>query len=180
MKIYTKKGDRGTTSLLSGERVPKDDARLVAYGTLDELLSYLGLIRDLAADSDISDTLLKIQKDLMTAASQMAAAGGNAGIPQLAGEDISFLEKEIDRMTTALPPLKHFIIPGGDPLSSHIHIARTICRRAERDTVTLLRSDPSPEKTVQYLNRLSDYLFVLARYVIHKNKKSETRWLSGD
>ncbi len=180
MKIYTKKGDRGTTSLLSGDRVPKDDARLGAYGTVDELLSYLGLVRDLATHSNITDPLLKIQKDLMTAASQMAAAGEHTGIPQLTEEDISFLEKEIDRMTSALPPLKHFIIPGGDTLSSHCHIARTICRRAERHTVTLLRSDPALEKTVQYLNRLSDYLFVLARYVIRKNNKSETYWLSDD
>lgn len=179
MKIYTRKGDKGTTSLLSGERIPKDDARLEAYGTVDELLSWLGLIRDHTGDPATGETLLKIQKDLMRASSFMAAGGREIpGLRNLSEEETAFLEKEIDRMNTLLPPLKHFIIPGGDPLASHCHIARTICRRAERRTIPLLKEQPELEKTVQYLNRLSDYLFILSRYVIRLSNKNETYWKS--
>ncbi len=177
MKIYTRKGDKGTTSLLSGERIPKDDIRLEAYGTIDELLSYLGLIRDLTTDESLRSPLLKIQQVLMTISSLMAADGKKiAGIRDLKDSEIIFLEKEIDRINETLPPLKHFIIPGGDPLSSHCHIARTICRRAERRIIPLLKEHPELEKTVQYLNRLSDYLFVLARKVIYKSNKNESVW----
>ena len=179
MKIYTRKGDKGTTSLLSGERIPKDDVRLEAYGTVDELLSYLGLIRDLTEDAATGKTLLKIQKELMRTSSFMAAGGREIpGLRELSEKETSFLEKEIDRMNTLLPPLKHFIIPGGDPLATHCHIARTICRRAERRTIPLLKELPALKNTAQYLNRLSDYLFVLARFVIRLNNKNETYWLS--
>jgi cob(I)alamin adenosyltransferase len=177
VKIYTRKGDKGTTSLLSGERIPKDDKRLEAYGTIDELLSYLGLIRDLTTEESLRTPLLKIQQVLMTISSLMAADGKEfPGIHDLDDREITFLEKEIDRMNETLPPLKHFIIPGGDPLSSHCHIARTICRRAERRIIPLLNKHPELEKTAQYLNRLSDYLFVLAREVIYKNNKNENIW----
>ncbi len=176
MKIYTKKGDKGTTSLLSGGRIPKDDLRLEAFGTLDELSSYLGLVRDLSGDSDYAATLLRIQKDLMTLSAGLAAGTDKKNVPLLQDEETPFLEEEIDRMNETLPPLTRFILPGGDPLASHCHIARTICRRAERRSVPLLRSDPSLDKTVQFLNRLSDYLFVLARYVTHQRNKNETYW----
>ena len=180
MKIYTKKGDKGTTSLLTGERVSKDDPRLEAGGTLDELIAWLGLIRDQAAEDGIDTPLWRIQKDLMTISSILMAGKKNPKLPRLSEEETPFLEKEIDRMNDILPPLKHFILPGGDPLASHCHIARTICRRAERQAVRLLKNDPSPDKLVQYLNRLSDYLFVLARYVTYKKDKNETYWLSDD
>ncbi len=180
MKIYTKKGDKGTTTLLTGQRVSKDDPRLEAGGTLDELIACLGLIRDLAAEDGIDTPLLRIQKDLMTISSILMAGKKSPRVPRLNEEGTPFLEKEIDRMNEILPPLKHFILPGGDPLASHCHIARTICRRAERQTVHLLKNDPFPDKAVQYLNRLSDYLFVLARYITHNRGKNETYWLSGD
>ncbi len=176
MKIYTKKGDNGTTSLLRGERVSKDDIRLEALGTLDELISYLGLIRDLSEDAAMADSLLRIQKDLMTLSVPVAGGDEDRKAPALAEEEILFLEKEIDRMNETLPPLRRFILPGGDILASHCHIARTICRRVERRMVVLLKSDLSPGRTVQFLNRLSDYLFVLARSVTDRRNRTETYW----
>ncbi len=176
MKIYTRKGDRGTTTLLTGERVAKDDPRLAAYGTVDELVSYTGLLRDLCRDDGLRDILLAIQRDLMTVASRLAATRPLPSLPDLADERITFLEQEIDRMNDELPPLRSFIIPGGSPLSSHCHVARTICRRAERACVTLLHEQTYAEQLVRYLNRLSDYLFVMARYLLHREGKDETIW----
>ena len=180
LKIYTKKGDKGTTALLTGERVAKNNPRIEAYGTVDELLSYLGLLRDMTEDRHTANILLRIQDRLMAGASLLAAGKPVSELPELSEEDIRILETEIDRMNTQIPPLHHFILPGGDILSSHCHVARTICRRAERRTVAIVNpDDPGQKILLQYLNRLSDYLFVLARFFLYKNGKDETYWLSG-
>ncbi len=181
MKIYTKKGDKGTTSLLTGERVKKDHPRLEAYGSVDELISYLGLIRDLTGERYTHGMLVQIQDRLMRGASLLASGKPVAKLPELSEDDIRMLEKEIDNMNTQIPELHHFILPGGDTLASHCHVARTICRRAERKTAALTDPDhPGRQIVLQYLNRLSDYLFVLARFIIYQNNNNETVWLSGD
>ncbi len=181
MKIYTKKGDKGTTSLLTGERVKKDDPRLEAYGNVDELISYVGLIRDLTGEKYTRGMLLRIQDRLMIVAAQLAAGKPEPGLPKLTEKDILALEKEIDHMNTRIPPLKNFILPGGDTLSSHCHVARTICRRTERKTAGVINpKDPTHMILLQYLNRLSDYLFTLARFILYQNGKDETAWISGD
>jgi len=181
LKIYTKKGDKGTTSLLTGERIKKDDPRLDAYGTVDELVSYLGLIRDLTGEKYTHGMLLRIQDRLMIGAALLAAGKPVPGLPKLSEQDILALEKEIDHMDTQLPPLKNFILPGGDELSSHCHVARTICRRSERKTAGVINpDDPAHKIILQYLNRLSDYLFTLARFILYQNDKDITNWLPGD
>ncbi len=181
MKIYTRTGDKGSTVLLTGERVKKNDARIEAYGNVDELTSYIGLIRDLTDDPVITDFLLHIQDRLMVSAAWLAAGKAVPKLPVLVNKDILDLEEKIDTMNEQIPAIRHFILPGGDILSSHCHIARTICRRAERHTVSIIDRDDSPLMIVlQFLNRLSDYLFVLARFFIYRNKKHETAWLSGN
>jgi len=180
LKIYTRKGDKGSTILLTGERVKKNDARIEAYGDVDELTSYVGLIHDLTDDPIVTDFLLHIQDRLMVSAAWLAAGKPGPNLPGLTNKDILDLEEEIDTMNEQIPAIRHFILPGGYPLSSHCHIARTICRRAERHTVSIIDSEDSHLVIVlQYLNRLSDYLFVLARFFIYKNKKHENAWLSG-
>ncbi len=165
-KIYTRTGDKGQTSLIGGTRVPKFHPRIEAYGTIDELNSYIGLIRDQEIDQHFRDVLLEIQDRLFTAESIIALdpeAKTPVKLPALAESDITFLEKEIDLMNEVLPELKSFILPGGHPIVSYCHIARCICRRAERHTIRLSQAQPVEEKVIQYLNRLSDFLFVLAR-----------------
>jgi len=165
-KIYTRTGDKGQTSLIGGTRVPKFHPRIEAYGTIDELNSYIGLIRDQEIDRHFRDVLLEIQDRLFTAESIIALdpeARTPVKLPSLAESDITFLEKEIDLMNEVLPELNSFILPGGHPIVSYCHIARCICRRAERHTIRLSQAQPVEEKVIQYLNRLSDFLFVLAR-----------------
>ena len=165
-KIYTRTGDKGQTSLIGGTRVPKFHPRIEAYGTIDELNSYIGLIRDQDIDQHFRDVLLEIQDRLFTAESIIALDPGaevTIKLPTLNESDITFLEQEIDQMNEVLPDLKSFILPGGHPIVSYCHIARCICRRAERHTIRLAQSQPVEEKVIQYLNRLSDFLFVLAR-----------------
>jgi len=165
-KIYTRTGDKGQTSLIGGTRVPKFHPRIEAYGTIDELNSYIGLIRDQDIDQHFRDVLLEIQDRLFTAESIIALDPGaevTIKLPTLNESDITFLEQEIDQMNEVLPDLKSFILPGGHPFVSYCHIARCICRRAERHTIRLAQSQPVEEKVIQYLNRLSDFLFVLAR-----------------
>lgn len=168
MKIYTKTGDKGTTSLIGGTKVPKSHHRIEAYGTVDELNSYLGLIRDLTQDDHSLRVLADVQDRLFTIGSSLACdpiKEPKMRLPDLYAADIETLENEIDRMNEVLEPMKHFIIPGGHPTVSHIHIARCVCRRAERACVRLeLESLEVDPLVLQYLNRLSDYLFVLARY----------------
>ncbi len=180
IKIYTRVGDKGTTSLLGGAKVPKSHLRIEAYGTVDELNSHLGLCRDLLTD-DASRSLLKeIQDRLFTIGSNLAyepEKGTRFNLPDLLASDVELLEKEIDRMETVLPEMKHFILPGGHPMVSQLHIARCVSRRAERCCVRLQEEGQELAPLIlPYLNRLSDYLFVLARYTGHQNHAEEIPW----
>ena len=165
MKIYTKTGDKGETSLIGGTRVPKYHDRIEAYGTVDELISYIGLIRDQEIDDSTISILIEIQDRLMTCASVLATDCDDCKVkvPEMYDSDIEMLEKEIDKMEKELPPLKSFILPGGHPTVSYCHIARNVCRRSERLAIKVQKQFKNSEKVIQYLNRLSDYLFVLSR-----------------
>lgn len=179
MKIYTKTGDKGQTSLIGGTRVPKFHPRIEAYGTIDELNSYIGLIRDQDIAPHFKEVLLEIQDRLFTAESLVAldpASQTDIKLPQLLDNDIELLEKEIDAMNEELPALKSFILPGGHPIVSYCHIARCVCRRAERLIIRLNHAQPVPDKVIPYLNRLSDYLFVLARRLGKDFFALETHW----
>lgn len=164
-KIYTKTGDKGETSLIGGTRVPKYHDRIEAYGTVDELISYIGLIRDQKIDEHSFSVLIEIQDRLMSCASILATDCENCKvkIPEMYDSDIETLEKEIDEMEKDLPPLTSFILPGGHPTVSYCHIARNVCRRAERLSIKVQDQFKNSEKVIQYLNRLSDFLFVLSR-----------------
>lgn len=183
MKIYTKTGDKGETSLVDGGRVKKTHPRVEAYGTVDELNSTLGICVSLLTEGkELSEkiqtkTLIKIQNDLFNLGSHLACSKTEvkAKLPTVNESDISLLEREMDQMTKELPPLKEFILPGGHPLSSNLHLARTICRRAERRVVDLAE-EQSELLSIQFLNRLSDYLFVLARYVNFKAGLNDITW----
>lgn len=180
MKIYTKTGDKGTTSLIGGTKVSKAHLRIETYGTVDELNSYIGLCKDISTDQSSNTILQEIQDRLFTIGSALACdpeKETKMKIPDLKEEDIGLLEKEIDRMSDLLPPLKFFILPGGHPTVSHLHIARCICRRAERCCVRLEeeKNEVAPVIT-KYFNRLSDYLFMLARYTGHLLNADEIAW----
>ncbi|WP_454800768.1 cob(I)yrinic acid a,c-diamide adenosyltransferase [Mucilaginibacter phyllosphaerae] len=179
MKIYTKTGDKGYTSLIGGTRVPKHHLRIESYGTVDELNSYIGLIRDQQIAEHDKDVLKQIQDRLFTIGSLLAADPEKSKmvIPDLHPEDIELLENEMDRMNETLPPLKHFILPGGNNTVSYCHIARCVCRRAERLSVHLAEESTVDELVNIYLNRLSDYLFTLARMVAHVDKVVENQWI---
>jgi cob(I)alamin adenosyltransferase len=180
LKIYTKTGDKGTTSLIGGTRVPKSHSRIEAYGTVDELNSYIGLCKDILTDSQLRTVLQETQDRLFTIGSSLACDPDKETkmkMPDLKEDDVTYLEKEIDRMNEQLPPMKNFILPGGHPTVSHIHIARCVCRRAERCCVRLEMEKQEIEPiVVKYLNRLSDHLFVLARFVAHQLKAEEIPW----
>lgn len=178
MKIYTKTGDKGTTSLFGGKRVSKHHIRIESYGTVDELNSYIGLIRDQKIDKNTFDVLIEIQDRLFTLGSMLATEPGNekVKVPQLFEEDITLLENEIDKMNEVLPEMRSFVLPGGHPTVSYCHIARCVCRRAERLAVHLSEIEPVQEIVVKYLNRLSDYLFVLSRKLTQDNKANEIPW----
>jgi cob(I)alamin adenosyltransferase len=179
MKIYTKTGDKGYTSLIGGTRVPKHHLRIESYGTVDELNSYIGLIRDQDISGYDKDVLKQIQDRLFTIGSSLAADPEKSRmvIPDLHPGDIELLEKEMDRMNETLPELRHFILPGGSNAVSYCHIARCVCRRAERLSVHLAEESTVDEKVNIYLNRLSDYLFTLARMIGHDNKVPENQWI---
>ncbi|MEB2785857.1 cob(I)yrinic acid a,c-diamide adenosyltransferase [Algoriphagus persicinus] len=178
MKIYTKTGDQGTTSLLGGERVPKSNLRIDAYGTVDELNSYIGLLRDQAVNENRTDLLKEIQDRLFTLGADLATAPGKDRVkkPDLHHEDIEMLEQKMDQMQALLPPLTSFILPGGHQSVSFCHLARTVCRRAERIAVELASLELVSELVIQYLNRLSDFLFVLGRMMAHELKVDEVTW----
>jgi len=179
MKIYTKTGDGGTTSLIGGTKVSKAHLRIEAYGTVDELNSYIGLCKDLLKEQS-SAVLQEIQDRLFTIGSALACdpeKETKMKIPDLKEGDVALLENEIDKMNEVLPPMKTFILPGGHPTVSHVHIARCVCRRAERSCVRLQTEKNEIEPIIpKYLNRLSDYLFVLARYTAHILNVSELPW----
>ncbi|PTM14070.1 MAG: cob(I)yrinic acid a,c-diamide adenosyltransferase [Bacteroidetes bacterium] len=179
MKIYTKTGDEGETGLFGGQRVAKDDRRLAAYGTLDELNAFVGLLRDGQSEEAVRDTLFQIQNRLFSLGAYLATpakAAAPAPVPDVTDTDILLLEQEMDRMDTALEPLRNFILPGGHPLVSYAHLARTVCRRAERSCVSLHRDSPLHPLLLQYLNRLSDYFFMLARYSAKSLGVEEVAW----
>ncbi|QKX05935.1 cob(I)yrinic acid a,c-diamide adenosyltransferase [Aquimarina sp. TRL1] len=186
MKIYTKTGDKGTTALFGGTRVPKHHIRIDSYGTVDELNSHIGLIRDQDIDETTKKHLIAIQDHLFTLGAVLATDPEKAvlkngekrlNIPTISTEDISFLEEQIDEMNTALPPMTHFVLPGGHQTVSFCHIARCVCRRAERLAAALYELEPFEEASLKYLNRLSDYLFVLARKLSYDLKADEIQWI---
>ncbi|WP_113661365.1 cob(I)yrinic acid a,c-diamide adenosyltransferase [Pedobacter nanyangensis] len=179
MKIYTKTGDKGITSLIGGTRVAKHHIRIESYGTVDELNSYIGLIGCQEIDPHHQSVLKEIQDRLFTVGASLAAdpEKSKMKIPDLLEEDIALLETEIDQMNEVLPELKHFILPGGNTTVSYCHIARCVCRRAERLTVALSESSFVDSKVTVYLNRLSDYLFILGRKLGYDAKAVENIWL---
>lgn len=186
MKIYTKTGDKGTTALFGGTRVPKHHIRIDSYGTVDELNSHLGLMRDQQVDEHSREIIIKIQDRLFTLGAILATDPEKAvlkngkerlNIPRISSEDIELLEQEIDTMNEELPPMTHFILPGGHQTVSVCHVARCVCRRAERLATALYEIEPFEEQVLQYLNRLSDYLFVLARKLSHDLQVKEIKWI---
>jgi len=186
MKIYTKTGDKGTTALFGGTRVSKHHIRIDSYGTIDELNAWLGLIRDQEIDTHSKKLLAIIQDKLFTLGAILATDPGKAllksgkerlNIPKINASDIELLEKEMDAMNESLPPMTHFILPGGHTTVSYCHIARTVCRRAERMATQLFKKEPFEENVLSYINRLSDYLFVLARKLSKDLKADEIKWI---
>jgi cob(I)alamin adenosyltransferase len=179
MKIYTKTGDKGFTSLIGGTRVPKYHLRIESYGTVDELNSWIGLIGGQGITGHDKELLKQVQDRLFTIGSSLAADPGKSKmvIPDLDITDIELLEKEMDKMNEQLPELKHFILPGGSSITSYCHIARCVCRRAERLAVHLAEESTVDEKAIIYLNRLSDYLFTLARKFGNEQNIPENEWI---
>ncbi len=186
MKIYTKTGDKGKTALFGGERVPKHHIRIEAYGTVDELNSFIGLIRDQKIDQPTINTLLKIQTELFTLGSMLAtppnkeklkSGKDRLNIPKLNNDAVIFLENEIDSINKSLPTMTHFILPGGHPVVSYCHIARAVCRRSERICTQLNEEVSINDLIIIYLNRLSDYLFTLARKFSADFNVDEIKWL---
>ncbi|MGV6860975.1 MAG: cob(I)yrinic acid a,c-diamide adenosyltransferase [Putridiphycobacter sp.] len=179
MKVYTKKGDTGTTGLIGGTRVPKYELRIEAYGTVDELNSYIGLLRDKAIDSQSKTDLIEIQDRLFTLGSLLAEdkEKSKMKLPQISAEDITFLEHRIDQMDEQLEPMKSFILPGGHETVSFCHIARCVCRRAERIATELHHHANINKLILAYLNRLSDYLFVYGRFLSANLQAEEIPWI---
>ncbi len=177
-KIYTKTGDKGQTSLIGGTRVPKYHERIEAYGTVDELNSYIGLIRDQQIEEHAKNILIEIQDRLFTIGSSLASdpEKSKMKIPDLKEEDVILLENEIDKMNESLPEMRSFVLPGGHTTVSFCHIARCVCRRAERMSINLAGHSFVSELVIKYLNRLSDYLFVLSRKLSQDLHASEIPW----
>lgn len=177
-RIYTKTGDAGKTALIGGTRVPKYDERIEAYGTVDELKSWVGLVRDKIDDKHQQEILIEIQDRLFTTESLLAQDGSETTkmLPQLKESDIEYIEKEIDFMNERLPPIKSFVLPGGHEVISITHITRTICRRAERIIIKVSETHPVNPLIIKYINRLSDYFFVLARKLTIDLDIEETVW----
>ena len=178
MKIYTKTGDKGTTALFGGKRVSKAELRIETYGTVDELNSWIGVLRDQAVNNTRQPELIEIQDRLFTIGSILATVPGNdkVKVPALTSSDVTFLEGKIDGMEEGLEPMKFFVLPGGHASVSFGHITRTVCRRAERLVIDLDSHEKVDPLIIQYLNRLSDYLFVLCRTMTKELKVEETPW----
>ena len=178
MKIYTRTGDAGETSLFDGSRVSKADSRVDAYGDVDELNAWLGLVRAHRLDADLNQSLVRIQQDLFALGAQLADPGDRIAPrvrkASLGDADVERLEQAIDRLESELPPLRRFILAGGAPAGAALHVARTVCRRAERRMVALT---PAPDAVlIKYVNRLSDLLFVIARVVNHRAGVPDIEW----
>jgi cob(I)alamin adenosyltransferase len=182
MKIYTKTGDQGTTALFGGKRVSKSDLRIDAYGTVDELNSHIGLLRDLTDNKERHALLIDIQNTLFVLGSNLAVEPGNekVTVPEVQESSVSALENAIDAMDAELPPMRNFVLPGGHVHVSYCHIARCVCRRAERLVVALFDFEPGNPLIIHYLNRLSDYLFVLSRKMAVELNADEIPWISKD
>ena len=178
MKVYTKSGDLGETSLLGGTRISKAELQIESYGTVDELNSYVGLIRDQISNKKITIELIEIQDRLFTIGSHLAndKTKNKIQLPEVKEIDINRLENEIDKLDEELPVMNAFILPGGHIIASHIHIARCVCRRAERQVVRLNEAWEIPTIIIKYLNRLSDYLFVLSRKISKDFSGNEIEW----
>ena len=178
MKIYTRKGDKGFTSLIGGRKVPKNHSRIEAYGTIDELIAHIGLLHDMIQSKKYRKILIRIENRLMVCAAILASECGDCEqkVPDLNESDVNLLEKEIDRIEEYLPSLGSFVLPGGHPASSQCHVARTVCRRAERQITSISKKNNIPDVLLKYVNRLSDYLFVLSRKVLHDTGKKEIFW----
>ena len=186
MKIYTKTGDKGTTALFGGTRVPKHHLRIESYGTVDELNSYIGLIKDQEVGKQTKNSLIKIQNELFTLGAMLATppeketlknGKERLNIPKVETNSIQFLENEMDAMNEVLPQMTHFILPGGHQTVSFCHIARCVCRRAERLSTSLNEQEVINPAILMYLNRLSDYLFVLARKLSKDLQAEEVKWI---
>jgi len=179
MKIYTLTGDDGTTSLSGGRRVPKHSIRVEAYGSVDELIAWIGLLRDHKENQKRKELLIYVQNQLMKCAAALASDSKNPNSRKILPdpECISVIEKEIDIMEETLPPLNNFILPGGNILVSYCHIARCVCRRAERAVLRLNKTEESPEIVNKFLNRLSDFLFVLSRKIALDIDIEEIKWI---
>ena len=178
MKIYTKKGDGGETSLFGGQKVPKSSNRIASYGTVDEVNSIIGLALSHPHSEKTGTLLNQVQHQLFVLGSDLATpASREVRIDRISEKETSFLEEAIDELETHLPPLKNFILPGGSSAGAAIHLARTVCRRAERLTVECAESEEISAESIKYLNRLSDFLFVLARFENHQSGTEDTPWI---
>ncbi len=178
--VYTKTGDKGTTALIGGTRVPKDHFRLEDYGTVDELNTNIGMIRSYPIDEISKNTIIRIQNILFTVGSYLATDDEVSDLRsrlKTDEEEILLLEKQMDEMEAALPPLSHFVLPGGHPAVAQCHITRTVCRRAERRIVAMAGETPVDEWVIKYINRLSDYFFVLSRHLSNYFNIDEIRWV---
>ena len=178
-KIYTKTGDKGQTSLIGGTRIPKFDTRIEAYGTVDELNSNIGLVRDQQIDNHSKEILIEIQDRLFTIGSLLASdpEKNKMALPPLFEDDVALLETAIDAIDAAVPEMKSFVLPGGHVHVSYCHIARCVCRRAERAVLRLAENEAVEELQIKYLNRLSDYLFMLSRKLSHNLNAKEIAWV---
>ncbi len=178
MKIYTRTGDKGDTSLFGGQRVSKIALRIEAYGTVDELNSVLGIVRADNAQPEIDRILVRIQEALFVLGADLATprSADKKDLRRITAADVEILEREIDTLDARLQPLRNFILPGGSPVAARLHFARTVCRRAERSAVRLSRTEDIGDDVIAYLNRLSDLLFVLARFANHTANVPETLW----
>jgi cob(I)alamin adenosyltransferase len=182
MKIYTKTGDQGDTALFGGKRLTKAALRIESYGNVDELNAHIGMLRDLSDTDERKGLLVEVQNCLFIMGSMLAAEPGNdkIEIPTLRSDDVDRLEKAIDSLDASLPPMRNFVLPGGHTHVSHCHIARTVCRRAERSVVALFNTEPGDALVLMYLNRLSDFLFVLSRKMAQELHAEEIPWISRD
>ena len=180
-RIYTKTGDQGQTALFGGTRLPKNHVRIHAYGTVDELNAHVGYLYESVDAQDVRALLLAVQSQLFTIGGMLAKdPGKDLQVPQITGEDVARLEEAIDSMDAVLPPIRQFILPSGHPHTALAHIVRTVCRRAERDVMALHAEEVVDPLILQYLNRLADYFFVLARYLNHLNGGLEIPWQQPD
>ena len=180
-KIYTKTGDKGEKSLIGGTRVPKYDDRIEAYGTLDELNSFLGVVFDSIDNEAVKNVLQLIIERVFRIESLLAydkSSGQLIELPEISADDVRFLELEIDKMNNVLPELNHFILPGGNLASSYCHVARCVCRRAERKILLLATKVEIESLIIKFMNRLSDFLFVLARYLCMSESCQEKQWIT--